>query len=160
MELIQNSCNLFSFAGKHYEDVSIEKIGNKNIASYFSGVDYILLTPKDNECNFNYFRVLSEEPIYIDAGLCTKIVTKTKYTARWVVYAKEKKNIDKLILQFKEAITPNYQLEIKSIQRNENKLFREECSIFDFDLKVKNITYFAIDFTIKKPYNNCLTNDC
>ncbi len=160
MELIDNSCNLFSFAGTHYKDVSIEKIGNKNIASYFDGIEYLLLNPKDTICNFNYFRILNEEPIQVDSGLCNKIVSKIRYTARWVVYAKEKKDIDKMILQFKNAIPSIYQLEIKSIQRNENKLFREECSIFDFDLKVKNITYFAVDFSIKKPYNNCLTNDC
>lgn len=160
MELaINNACEIFSFAGKVYQDVSIERIEKMDLPCHFNGSDYEVLTPKDTVCSFNYFRLLNEEPIYIDTGHCGQTIGKIKKTYKWVVFFKEHSNIDTIILRFQKSFDAGLNLKIKSIERDPNRLMKSECKN-NFDIKLKNMLYFSIDFSIFEKYSNCLTDNC
>jgi hypothetical protein len=160
MELVNNEvCKAFSFAGKVYQDVTIEKIEKLELPCYFNGTDYLPLTPKDTECSFNYFRLLNEEPIYVDTGHCSQSIRRIKKTYKWVCFFKEKSNIETLFLKFQSAFNGHLNLKIQSIERDPNKLMKSECKM-NFDVRLKGMLYFSIDFTISEKYNNCLTDNC
>lgn len=156
---IDNVCEVFSFAGKVYQDVSIERIEKMELPCYYNGSDYEVLTPKDTDCSFNYFRLLSEEPIYIDTGHCGQTIGKIKKNYKWVVFFKEKADIEKIILRFQKSFDAGLNLKIKSIERDPNRLMKSECKM-NFDIKLKNMIYFSIDFSILEKYSNCLTDNC
>ncbi|RNA63505.1 hypothetical protein D1631_17050 [Chryseobacterium nematophagum] len=143
-----------------YHEVSLQKIGGRETACSFDGKDYISLNPKDSECSFSYFRKLSEEPLYIDTGDCNLLMSKIKEAYRFVYFSKEKKEVELLLLLFQKKLSQEFSLVIKSINRDENKLLKWECGIVDHDIKLKNWTYFSIDFQLTYKYDNCLISDC
>jgi len=160
MELaVNNACEVFSFAGKMYQDVTIEKFEKFDLPCHFNGTDYIPLTPKDTECNFNYFRLLKEQPIYADTGSCSQTIIRTKKSYKWVCFFKEKRSIDTLLLKFQASFDGGLNLKIDSIERDPNRLMKSECRM-NFDVRLKGMIYFSIDFTISEKYNNCLTDTC
>jgi hypothetical protein len=155
-----NFCDLFAEFGKVYENVSIEKIEKLSLPCYFDGVDYKALTPKDTDCNFNYFRLLNEKPIYVDTGHCGQTIGRIKQTYKWVYFATSLKNTDAIIKKFQNTFSGDFNLRIESIEKNPNKLMKSECNL-TFDVRLKNYTYLSIDFTISPRYNNCITeNNC
>jgi hypothetical protein len=162
MELINNLCDVFNFFGKFYPIVTIENIEKKNLPVFYSGSDYEIITPKDTDCDFNYFRILSEKPIYIDVGGCSKIHARNEYVARWVYYSKQKKDVSKILIKFNQLFPKGYGLQIQKIERESNKTLLLETNV-KIDVKLKNITYFCIDFSFKEQIkSDCETNntDC
>jgi hypothetical protein len=145
----------FNIFGYTYFDVRLEKIEKLTLPCFLNGDEYVTLNPKDTECDFNYFRLLNEEPIYNDLGGCAKIFYETKNTYKWVYFSKKETNIDQVISLFQKIID----VKIKSIQRNANQLIKSECG-FTFDVRLKNYTYFSLDFEIKEKFDNCPKNDC
>lgn len=156
---VENLCELFSFAGKVYPEVTIEKIEKFELPCHFTGSDYEPLQPKDTECSFNYFRLLNEEPVYVDTGSCAQTISRMRKSYKWVCFFKDKTSIDTLILKFQSSIPSELNLKIKSIERDPNKLMKSECRS-NFDIRLKGMIYFSIDFKISTKYNNCLTDNC
>jgi hypothetical protein len=149
--------NKLGFAGKYYDNVSVEKIEKLTLPVHFTGSDYIPLTPKDTDCSFNYLRLLSEDPIYIDTGHCGQTLSKIKNTYKWVCFNRDGVNTDTLILMFQKLFDSGFK--IRSIQKDPNKLMKSECNL-TFDVKLKGWVYFSIDFELTEKYNNCLINNC
>lgn len=148
------------FQSKCYHDVLLQRINKKDIACYFDGKEYKTLNPKDTECSFSYFRLISEEHIYADVGYCNSIIGKIKENYRFVFFSKEKISVYSVLLQFTKLFPADLNMVIKNINRDENKLLKTECGISDSDIKVKSWTYFSIDFQISYKYDNCLINEC
>lgn len=149
----------FQFAGECYSEVSLEKVNKKQVACYFDGKEYKTLQPSESECEFNYFRKLNEEPVYIDVGGCHKVIGRIKETYRWVYFSKEKKNTNAVLQMFERQFDDHLSLTIKNINRDQNKLLMSECGT-SFDIKLKNWTYFSLDFQISYKYDNCQINEC
>jgi len=158
--IVENTVGSFLLDGKCYHEVTLQKLNGRSTACYYNGKEYISLNPKDNECTFSYFRKLTEEPLYIDIGACSLIIGKMKESYRFVYFSKVEKNIDQIILSFQKIFPEDISLTIKNVLRDENRLLKSECDINDFDVKLKNWTYFSIDFQITYKYDNCLKNDC
>jgi hypothetical protein len=132
-----------------YEGVTLEKIHNVFKPCFFNGTDYLVLTPKDTECEFAYIReVADEKPIVTDLGGCNKQLSFLIKNLRFVYYNNECKNENEIISKFFKSFDLNY-MNIKNIKKNKNELLRNECNIENFDLNLKNITYFCIDFELK-----------
>lgn len=140
-----------------YSDVFLEKIDNVLKPCYKNGSEYIVLTPKDTECDFAYTRTLTDATVqYKDLGGCNNVPYYLIENLRFVYYSKDCKNENEIVAKFYQNFDLNL-MKIKSIKKNKNELLRNECNINNFDVNIKNITYFCIDFELKSKIeiNNC-----
>jgi hypothetical protein len=154
-EIAKGLCPIF---GNVYEAV-LETIDGFKMPVSYKGADYKSLLPNDTENEIIYLRELSDSTVTpIDLGGCQKaLFVDTKM--RLVFYSKQDYDTFVMTQRFYTALG-NYRIQIDSIIRNVDTLFYQESGKKKH-IRLKNVGYFAIDFSIRKEINKCeLLDDC
>lgn len=138
---------------------SLEVIDGMKVPVYYDGNDYKSLLPNDTQDEIIYLRELNSSRISpIDLGGCQKtLFVNNNY--RIVFYSSFEYNTFAITQKFYSALA-SYQIEINSVVNNVDSLFMQESGKKKH-IRLKNVGYFAIDFSVRKEINKCeLLDDC
>jgi hypothetical protein len=117
------------------------------------------LLPNDTTSEIIYVRELSNTSIdKVDLGGSQKALFVNS-NMRIVFYSKNEYNIFVITQQFYSALE-KYKVQIDAIIKNADTLLAMESGKKKH-IRLKNVGYFAIDFTVRKEINKCeLLDDC
>ena len=159
MELSNETClKLTKEFGKYYGNATLERIDGITMAVHHTGVDYVSLHPKDNDCNFCYIRELSPANVrMVDLGGCERTpFVSGKY--RFVYYSKTPFNNFTQLQKFVSAMAGN-KIEVLSVINNIEAVYQQETS-GKKNVRLKNIGYIAIDFSQELQVTTCDIKEC
>lgn len=154
-EIVKSLCPIF---GK-VEEASLETIDGFRFPVVYKGADYLSLLPNDTAKEIIYVRELSSPSINpIDLGGSQKALFVDN-RLRIVFYSKTEYNTFVVTQKFYTALE-KYKIQIDSIVKNVDNLLSQESGKKKH-IRLKNVGYFAIDFSVRKEINKCeLLDDC
>lgn len=139
--------------GKYHDDVSIEKIDGVFMPVHYDGTDFVNLHPKDNQCDISYIRQIRESSVEMkDLGGCLKTPYVKDYY-RFVHWWKGNANSFSKLQKFVAAMSP-LNIEILNINNNASDVYAGETNKGKY-IKLKDVSYLRIDFSIKKKVDTC-----
>jgi hypothetical protein len=145
--------------GKFYDNVSIEKIDGITMPVHYTGVDFVNLHPKDNICDLSYVRKFDENVEYKDLGGCKKttyLIEKYKF----VHWSNQKSFNSFAKLQLFNQTMSSIDFEIIGVNTQSEQIYASETNKGKY-IKLKNVNYISIDFSIKKKIDyNCKIEEC
>lgn len=154
-EIVKGLCPIF---GK-VEEASLETIDGFRFPVSYKGSDYTSLLPNDTAKEIIYVRELSNPSVEkVDLGGCQKALFVNS-NMRIVFYSNVEYNTFVMTQKFYGALE-KYQVQIDAIIKNVDTLLAMESGKKKH-IRLKNVGYFAIDFTVRKEINKCeLLDDC
>jgi hypothetical protein len=154
-EIAKGLCPIFG----NVQEASLETIDGFRFPVAYKGSDYISLLPNDTAKEIIYVRELSSPSINsVDLGGCQKALFVNS-KLRIVFYSKTEYNTFVMTQKFYSALE-KYTVQIDSIIKNVDSLLGQESGRKKH-IRLKNVGYFAIDFSVTKEINKCeLLDDC
>ena len=154
-EIVKALCPVF---GK-VSEASLETIDGFRFPVSYKGADYTSLLPNDTEKEIIYVRELSNPSVNsVDLGGSQKALFVNS-NLRIVFYSNVEYNTFVVTQKFYNALEA-YKTEINAIVKNVDSLIMQESGKKKH-IRLKNVGYFAIDFTVTKEINKCeLLDDC
>jgi hypothetical protein len=132
----------------------LENIDGKKYPVYYDGVEMKPLIPVDNKCGFIYVRELGEAGFdSVDLGGCNKTMF-VKSNFRLVYYSKDETSVFGTIQKIHNTLSDGFNFTMKGMVQNPNELLKMEYENKK-NLVFKNITYFAVDFSVRMEINSC-----
>lgn len=143
--------------GKYYE-ATLERIDGTNVPVHHTGTDYITLIPKDTDRSWSYIREKNPAIVnMIDLGGCDLVPYLTE-NYRFVIYNKKAFEPYGKLQLFMKAVQ-GHNVQIDQVITNIEQLYNQEVG-GKKHLRLKNIGYMAIDFTIRDKVTVCNAPDC
>ena len=133
--------------------VTMETINSKELPCSFDKGEFTPQIPRDNQCEFEYIRVLSEESRNKDKGGCSSTPgLMTRY--RYVYFSSTPKNNQKIFMDFWNKIKDENRSEIVGYSFDVGVVSKAEKTDIK-NLKLKQFTYIYVDYTQYVIMSNC-----
>jgi hypothetical protein len=144
--------------GKYYDDVSIEKIDGVTMPVHYTGTDFISLHPKDNTCEVSYIRETIPANIQMrDLGGCEKTPYMTNQY-RFINWSNKPFNTFAKMQRFIAAMA-GLNISVNSVDNDITRIYNEETGRGK-QIKIKGMSYIAINFTITSKVDTCNIIEC